>query len=326
MTRDPHPIGVLIPTTVGPEEIAGIARQAEELGFGSVWIAEECYAHGGFAAAAIALGATSRIPVGLGVIPSVLRHPAVTAMEVATLGRAFPGRLLPGIGHGVPFLVAQMGLSPASVLAALEECVLALRALLAGHTVHSAGREFTFDSIRLSHPVDLPVLTGVIGPRSLRLSGRIADGTVLSLLAGPRYIEAALREIRAGMVDGGGQDHLLPTIALSHVDRDRRAALAQARPALGFYLSALGKDNPLVDAAGHHDELAELITEGNVTEAFPGQWLDEFSVTGDPDDAERAIRSLLAAGATSVVLMPTGRNLPGQLRLLAESVLPRFGR
>jgi alkanesulfonate monooxygenase SsuD/methylene tetrahydromethanopterin reductase-like flavin-dependent oxidoreductase (luciferase family) len=299
VTEDWNPVGVLIPTSVGPQDIAGIARTAEELGFGSVWVAEECYAHGGFAAAAI-------------------------AMEIATLARAFPGRFLPGIGHGVPFLIAQMGLTPSSVLAALAECVLAVRALLAGETVRKAGRAFVFDSVQLRHPVDVPVLTGVIGPRSLRLSGRIADGTVLSVLAGTRYVQLALREIRAGMAEGDRTEHLLPTFALSCVDNERARARSTSRPVLGFYLSALGNDNPLVDAAGHHDAPAELLAAGEVTATFPDEWIDDFSVSGTPDEAERSIRALLDAGATSVVLMPTGQDLPGQLRFVAETVLPRF--
>ena len=61
--------------------------------------------------AALALQATSQITVGLGVVASVARHPAVTAMEIATLVRAYPGRFLPGIGHGVPFWTDQMGLT-----------------------------------------------------------------------------------------------------------------------------------------------------------------------------------------------------------------------
>ncbi|MCW2718668.1 MAG: flavin-dependent oxidoreductase [Pseudonocardia sp.] len=46
-------------------------------------------------------GATRRVKVGLGIVASVARHPAVTAMEIATLARAYPGRFLPGVDSAV---------------------------------------------------------------------------------------------------------------------------------------------------------------------------------------------------------------------------------
>ena len=75
----------------------------------------------------------------LGIVSSVTRHPAVTAMEMATLGRAFPGRLTAGIGHGVPAWTQQMGVYPRSPLSVLREVVTTIRRLLEGETVEPAG-------------------------------------------------------------------------------------------------------------------------------------------------------------------------------------------
>ena len=199
------PIGVFIPTATPPEQVPSIAAYAEELGFREVWVAEEFFAQGGFTVAALVLGATRRVRVGVGVVPAVVRHPAATAMEIATLARAYPGRFVPGIGHGLPMWTDQMGITARSPLTALRECVTAVRTLLGGGVIDVEGKQFTAHSIQLTHPVaeEVPILTGVLGPKSLRLSGEIADGTIMSILAGPKYIESSLERIRPAVRDRG---------------------------------------------------------------------------------------------------------------------------
>ncbi len=62
-----------------------------------------------------------------------------TAMEIATLGRLFPDRVLPGIGHGVLDWMGQVGARAASPLTLLEEYGTALRRLLDGEAVTVVG-------------------------------------------------------------------------------------------------------------------------------------------------------------------------------------------
>jgi alkanesulfonate monooxygenase SsuD/methylene tetrahydromethanopterin reductase-like flavin-dependent oxidoreductase (luciferase family) len=324
------PVGALIPSTTPPEKIADTATLAEELGFGAVWVAEECYAHGGFTAAATALAATRHIPVGLGIVPSVVRHPAITAMEIATLARMHPGRFLPGIGHGVSFLLDQMDLTPKSSLGAFEECVTAVTRLLAGETLDVEGEHFTFHSVTLTHPptVKVPILAGVVGPKSLRLSGRIADGTVMSVLASAKYIEQALGHIREGMTSGRRSEHDVPAFALSSVDNDGPKAKQAARATLAFYLAAVGPQNPLIGTLGYGDQLARMLRDGGMerlAREMPDEWVDDFTVSGDPDEVTDQIRALLAAGATSVVLVPVDPSTAmRELQLVADTVLPRI--
>src|SRR5262249_61384130 len=127
-----------------PERIAQTARQAEVLGFGELWFSEDCFFAGAFAGIAAALGATEQLPVGLGVASAVTRHPALLAMECATLSRLYPGRFWPGVGLGVPFWLQQMGLMPRSPLGAVRECTVSLRRLFAAQdlTDHAL---FAFD-------------------------------------------------------------------------------------------------------------------------------------------------------------------------------------
>ncbi len=323
------PLGVLVMTTTPPEEVGPTAALVEELGFGELWVAEDYFMYGGFAASAAALQATHRISVNLGLIAAVARHPAVSAMEIASLARTYPGRFVPGIGHGVPVWTDQMGITARSPLSALDECVSGIRKLLRGETLDDEGKQFTFRSVALAHPApdDIPLLTGVVGPKSLELSGKIAEGTIVSVLAGPTYVRAALEHIRKGMRAANRTEHQVPVFALSSVAEDGAAAREAVRPALAMYLTALGPHNPLSGALGWNDKLKELI-EGGVDELaknMPDEWVEEMAIAGNPDEVTDKVRNLLDAGATSVVLAPVN---PGgatdELKLVADKVLPRL--
>lgn len=321
------PVGAFIATATPPEQIAPLARQAEQLGYSEVWVAEDYFCYGGFTGAALALQATTQVSVGLGVVASVARHPAATAMEIATLARAYPGRFLPGIGHGVPFWTDQMGLTAKSPLSALTEAVTAIRGLLAGSTIDAEGKQFAFHSVALAHPVPtpVPILTGVLGPKSLKLSGKIADGTVMSVLSGTKYLDVALGHIKEGMADSGRTSHLAPTFALFSIDKDGEAARAAVRPQIAFYLSAVGPHNPLTAPFGYNDQIGTLLERGGVdllAREMPDEWITELAVAGNPDEVAERILNLLSAGATSVVLSPVRQDsAAAQLQLCAETVL-----
>ena len=139
------PVGLVLGSHLAPEQIASTARLGEELGFRELWLAEDYFFTGGISGAGAALGATSEIPVGLGIVSAMVRHPALLAMEVSTLARMYPGRVRPGIGLGVPAWVRQMNLMPRSRIGAMRECVSALRRLLAGEELTEEGDYFSFN-------------------------------------------------------------------------------------------------------------------------------------------------------------------------------------
>ena len=70
------------------------ARSAERAGFDSLWFIEDYFQTGAFAVAGAAGAVTSRIALGLGVVNPYTRHPALLAMETATLAGIAPGRVV----------------------------------------------------------------------------------------------------------------------------------------------------------------------------------------------------------------------------------------
>jgi len=317
-------LGILIGTSTPSGQVAALAAHAEQHGFSEVWVAEEYFGYGGFVATSLALAATKRTRVGLGIVSATGRHLAVTAMEIASLATAFPGRLTVAVGHGPTW---RLGLRPASLLRSLEEAVAAIRQLLAGDEVDGAGAQFAFHHVKLPHVPEKPVplLTGVMRPRSLELSGRIADGTVMSVLAGTRYLEQSAVHIRRGMRQADRTEHAMPTYVLCHVGDGKAEARTALRPLVAYYLGRLGAGNPLSAAYGYGPAIAAALAQGGhqaLAREIPDSWIDALAIAGDAQDVARGVLAYAAAGATSIIAVPLPGQTKEQIDRLANEVLP----
>ncbi len=102
-------LAAIFPPTQAPERLAAVAAAAEESGLPELWVWEDCFSESGIATATAILAATSHVGVGIGLLPVPLRNVALTAMELATMSRLFPGRLTAGVGHGVSDWMSQVG-------------------------------------------------------------------------------------------------------------------------------------------------------------------------------------------------------------------------
>ena len=320
-------VGFVLGSAVPPERLVSGAATAESGGFDELWLAEDYFFTGGISSAATALAATSTIRVGLGIVSAVARHPAVLAMEVATLSRLHPGRLIAGVGLGVPGWIRQMGLFPPSALAALRESVTAVRRLLSGEELTEEGQVFSFDRVKLTYPetTPTPLHMGVSGPNMLRLSGEIADGTIMSVASSHEYVKYARQQIDAGRAAAGRTDHHRVTVfALYSVDADREVARAAVRGPLAFYKS--NGPNTLTDVHGSSALLADMIARGGyetIRAEMPDSWIDDLTISGTPEECATKIRAYHEIGADSVALFPIPTDRVDELmRMTADEVLP----
>ena len=195
-------LGVAFVPSLPPEALLPLARAADEH-LDDLWVWEDCFKQSGLASAAAALGATQRVRVGLGLMPAPLRNVALTAMEVATLHRVFPGRFVPGVGHGVQDWMGQVGGRVASPMTLLEEYLTALRRLLDGEEVTVDGRYVHLDGVQLDWPPEpgAVVMAGGFGPRTLDLAARRADGVLLAAGLSAAELTTAAGIARAGSGD-----------------------------------------------------------------------------------------------------------------------------
>jgi 5,10-methylenetetrahydromethanopterin reductase len=250
-------------------------------------------------------------------------------MEVSTLARLYPGRLIAGLGLGVPGWMSQMGLSTKAPLTSMRECVTALRSLLAGEEVTTEGEFYQFTEVKLAHrPTEsVPIYMGAVGPKMLQLSGEIADGNVLSVLASAEYVKWAREQIAKGAERAAAPAHRsVVSFALFSVDHDAHKAKESLRTPMSFYLAG-GGENALTDSYGISDQLSDMVQRGGprtVAREMPDHWLDELVIAGEPDECVERIRIYLDRGADAVVLfaMPEERSQE-VIECAAKEVLPR---
>jgi len=187
------------------EQMAGVARRAEALGFESVWMPEHLvfplriesrypYAADGVppivpesplldplmiltALAAV----TARIRLGTNVYVLPLRHPLVTARLAVTLDVLSGGRLTLGVGVG--WLAEEfhaVGVDFATRGARARECVRAMRALWTEPEPAFQGKFFSFGPVRFEpKPVQRPSIPIVFGGESaaaLKRAAALGDG------------------------------------------------------------------------------------------------------------------------------------------------------
>jgi alkanesulfonate monooxygenase SsuD/methylene tetrahydromethanopterin reductase-like flavin-dependent oxidoreductase (luciferase family) len=272
-----------------PEQLRPVATAADDAGLDELWLWEDCYFESGIASVAATLAWTSRLHVGVGLLPAPLRNVALTAMEIATLERLFPGRSTIAVGHGVQEWMGQAGARAESPLTLLREYVVALRALLAGETVTTSGRYVNLDGVTLDWPPSTPppIVVGATGPKTLRLAGELADATILGGGDDPDGVRAARRRIDEGR--GERQD---------------------PHRVIVYLLTAFGDGS---------DDRLEASARG-----WGYDLSKDVAVAGDAQTVARAVGRWAAAGADSVVLQPTADEPDpvGFVRFVAEQVRP----
>ncbi|MET0990693.1 MAG: LLM class flavin-dependent oxidoreductase [Glaciihabitans sp.] len=313
-------VGVVLPRTLPPHLIVPFAQRAEALGFDELWVVEDLGFKGGIAQAATVLAVTSRIHVGVGILPAAVRNAAFAAMEIATLAQLHPGRTTVGIGHGMPEWLRSVGAWPASPLTLLAEYAGAVRTLLRGEPGPERGRYVDVEGLVLHELPDVvpPVILGVRGPKSLALAGKHADGIILAEPAMPGYV-AASAAIARPPAGSRGAAPLVVGYDLAAVNEDRRVALDALRPALAVLREPDWR--PHLAQAGFADELHTLVSEiadpDEFVRALPEEWVSELTLAGTPDEVRRKIADRHAAGSTSVVMFLTTADPLAELDELA---------
>jgi F420-dependent oxidoreductase-like protein len=330
------------------EQQLALVREAESLGFDSVWAAE---AYGSDTATVLSWLAaqTERIRIGSAIFQIPGRSPAMTAMTAATLDNISDGRMILGIGTSGPQVAEGWhGQRFAKPLERTREYVQILRMALARERVEFHGNQYELPlpdgqgkPLKLMiAPVQerMPIYIAAIGPKNTQLTGEIADGWIPTFFS-PEHVGEMRKLLEEGAARAEGEKRIddsfdiAPTVNLC-VDDDVEKARDAMRPVLALYVGGMGSRkqnfyNALMQRYGYEDaarEVQELYLDGKKEEAaaaLPGDLIDKVSLCGPRDRIKERLDLYRDAGVGTLMVTPMAWTAEGRsemMRTVAELV------
>lgn len=269
------------------DDAASQASGASRRGVRQVWFSQR-FDVDALTLAAVVASAVPGLGVGTAIVPINPRHPLLVASAAQTAQAAAHGNFSLGIGLGGNALEQRaFGITAGNEIARLREYLSVLRSIREGRDVDFHGQELT------AHPplspvvpggVPFPIYVAAMGPRTLRVAGELADGT-LTYLAGPRAIEEFIAPTITQAAADAGQPppRIIASVPVA-VTNNPDAARADAMTSLHFY--------------DQFPSYQKIMAREGVTSAA------DLAVIGDPDAVIGQLLRYRAAGATDVVLNP----------------------
>ena len=180
------------------------AAHAEAAGFASAWL-PQVFAIDALTMFAMAGSQTSRIELGTAVVPTYPRHPTALACQALTTPAATNGRLALGIGLSHKFVIEDvLGLDYSRPVPHMREYLTVLNGLLAGEQVSFKGELYrVYAQVVVPGAPKPPVLVAALGPAMLKLTGRLADGTITWMGGIPYLRDIAVPTISAAAAEAG---------------------------------------------------------------------------------------------------------------------------
>jgi F420-dependent oxidoreductase-like protein len=277
------------------DDVVSQARRAHEIGVRQVWLAQQ-FDYEAITLAALVGAAVPGLGVGTSVVPINPRHPLMMASLAQTAQAASHGNFSLGLGLGAHSPERQaFGTSWPNTIQRLREHLTVLRSIFDEGTVDFHGDEFTASPgwpVAVPGGAPVPVYVAAMGPKALRVTGELADGT-LPYLAGPRTIAEFIEPTIAKAAADAGRPKpriiaAVPVLVTGDTQNDTDAGRNLAAEQLSFYETIPSYQR--VIAREGVDNVAEL------------------AAVGSSDVVARQLQTYLDAGATDVVLSPLDRS------------------
>lgn len=321
-------------------------REAEGLGFDSVWAAE---AYGSDTATVLGwlAGQTEEIKIGSAIFQMPGRSPAMTAMTAATLDNLSNGRMLLGIGSSGPQVAEGWhGQRFGKQLQRTREYVAIVRKALARERLEFEGETYTLPlpdgpgkALKLTiAPVQerIPIYIAAIGPKNTQLTGEIADGW-MPLFFSPEHVSDARELLEEGATRAGrsldDSFDIAPNVNVC-VDDDVDRARDVMRPFIALYVGGMGSRernfyNALVRRYGFEaaaEEVQDLYLAGKKEEAaaaLPPDLIDQLTLCGPKERVAERLAVYREAGVGTLIVTPIAPSAQGRsemMRALADGL------
>lgn len=297
------------------EDALIFAQEAVDAGASSLWMADHLgYREPMLTCLAFALS-TKNVRVIPTAVSPYLRHPMPTAMQLATLAEAAPGRVEIAIGVGNPLFLRESGETIEQPVRVAREFVAALRGLWAGEPVQMEARRFRLSGARMmfTPPQTIPVYLAPIKQQMLKLAGKIGDGVVLSAGLTSSFVKESLSTARSGVEEAGRQTDDFRTAGyISFVAApDRGDAIAKVKKQLSFMLRNRYLDENVASSGVRIDQDAIIAAMASRDFAraqglISDEAVDAFTVAGTVRECCDKLQKYIDAGLKEPVLLMAG--------------------
>src|SRR5437868_4155644 len=311
---------------LGSDDQLKIVREAERLGYDSLWAAG---AYGSDAATVLGwlAGLTTKIKLGSAIFQMPARSAAMTAMTAATIDQLSGGRMLLGIGSSGPQVAEGWhGQRFGKQLQRTREYIAVVRLALARKRVEFHGETLELPlpdgpgkALKLTiSPVQdkIPIYIAAIGPKNTTLGAEIADGWLPTLFS-PEHVGEFRPLLEEGFDRAGGGKSfddfdIVPTVT-AMVSDDRESARDAMRHYVALYVGGMGSRkqnfyNALVRRYGFEDaaeNVQSLYLEGrkdDAAAALPGELIDAVSLVGPRDVVRARLELYREAGVGTLMI------------------------
>jgi 5,10-methylenetetrahydromethanopterin reductase len=297
------------------DDAIALAKDAVAAGATTLWMAD----HLGYREAILSCLGFALATPGARVVPTAispyLRHPMPTAMQMATLAEAVPGRVAIAVGVGNPLFLGESGETIDKPIRVTREFVEALRALWSGESVAQEALRFRLNGARMMFrpSTPIPIYLAPMREQMLRLSGRIADGAVLSAGISAKYARHSLSFVAKAATEAGRDPLALHTagyIFLAASDNKRKAVEAIRRK-LAFVLRNrfLDENITFTGIQIDQDAIIAAISKRDLEGAarlVSDDAVEAFGIAGDVATCCQKLNSFVDAGLKEPVLLLSG--------------------
>ncbi len=305
--------GVTLQGVIPPAEFAQLARHIEELGFDDLWITDSSL-HAGdiYVYLTTALQATSRLRIGSAVTNPLTRHPGITANAFRSLEQLAPGRVRCGIAVGDrPLFEFKMKVAK---LKELRETIEAMRRLWAGETLDGSFGPAEFEGAKLlSAAGEIPVYIAASGPKTLALTGEVADGVVLLAGLFPEGLEFAREHLDQGRALSTRPAFDRTAFLYGAIDEDRDHAIAVARPIVAWFPQTspaharlAGMSQELIDQVVAQYSGGEFQHAAGAASLIPDEFVTKVAFAGTPAEVGDKVDWLRDQQLDALTVFPLG--------------------
>ncbi len=345
--REDVRFGCFLPIpAVQTSKLSKIAMINEKSGFDSIWVPDHLlFVPPGIVPEAWSMLAaiaavTEKAALGSCVTDPHRHHPAVLAQKVATIDQISGGRVILGLGAGEAMNLEPFGIEWERPVSKLAEFVTIIRRLWSGDVLDYEGNFFRLREAFLQiRPLQsrVPIYFGANSPRTLRLTGEMADGW-LSIPLSPRLYREHLKLVEEGAKrsDRSLEDIDTGLYLYTSVAEEAETAYKQIEAIKAQVISSpellrragfnIGLPKELqsisyFEALPDSESVEKFLT---FSELVPREAAVEFSIAGTIEDCINKIAEFIEAGVRHFLLINAGPDPREVMRIYGEEIMPYF--